>query len=79
MSQSTPVTEIVKCPLKPGTDLGDSNSVTGKIFQDIVNTILGQPGAEGAFWAVEDDDPSTMHLFINWKSLDAHRQFMASR
>ena len=65
-------------PLKPGTDLNDPKSPMVKVFQDTVNTVLSQPGAEGAHWGTEDGDLTTAHLFINWKSLDSHKQFMKS-
>jgi hypothetical protein len=73
-----PVTEITRLPLKTGATPADANSPAGLIWQDTLSTILNQPGAQRAYWGLEVEKPSTLHLFVDWESIDHHKKFMES-
>src|SRR5271156_3565525 len=73
-----PVTEFTHLPLKTGATPADANSPSGSIWQDTLSTILNQPGAQRAYWGLEVEKPSTLHLFVDWESIDHHKKFMES-
>ena len=71
-----PVTEFLCMPLKPGADLSDSGSDIGKVYHDLMNTVMSQPGARKSHWGIVDEDKSLAILFVDWDSFDHHKQFM---
>ena len=75
-----PVTEIAIFPLKSTVNLkGVSGDPTPKTTWDnILNTVLDQDGAQRAYWGMEEENPSTLRLFVDWDSLDHHKKFMQS-
>src|ERR1700733_12422175 len=73
-----PVTEITHLPLKAGATPTEANSPAGSIWQDTLSTILNQPGAQRAYWGLEVEKPSTLHLFVEWESIDHHKKFIES-
>lgn len=70
-----PVTEFAYIPLKAGTSL-DPSSDTGKAMTSVLDTLRSQPGLQRIKYATEIENPASMRLFIDWDSLDAHKEFM---
>jgi len=69
-------TEIAIFKIKEGDLPNDLNTSAGKIFQECINTVLEQPGAQRAYWGIEVENPTNARLFIDWDSVDAHKKFM---
>ncbi|KAL9603856.1 MAG: hypothetical protein Q9219_000965 [cf. Caloplaca sp. 3 TL-2023] len=74
MSRS--VTEIVKLPLPSGVDIDNASSPTAKVISDTLNTLVQQEGYQRAFKGLQVEDPSILHIYVDWDSLDAHQKFM---
>ena len=74
-----PATEIAILPLKAGTNLEDATSSAGTIWQELMNTVLGQDGCQCARFGVEVENPTQPHLFTDWDSVDLHKKFIADR
>jgi len=72
------VTELAKLPLKAGTDVSDPNTTAGTVWQDTLNEVLSQDGAQRAYWGTQVESPNILMLYIDWQTLDAHKKFMAS-
>jgi len=70
-------TEIATFAVLPGSNLEDPNSAPGTVWQEILTTVLDQEGAQRAYWGRQVEDPSMMHLFVDWDSVDAHKKFIA--
>lgn len=71
-------TEIVIFPIKEGDLPNDLSTPAGKVFQEILHEVLRQPGAQRAYWGAEVENPTNARLFIDWDSVDAHKNFMNS-
>ena len=69
-------TEIAYLPLKTGVNVKDANSQAGAIWQDTLNTVLGQSGAQRAYFGTQVEDPSLLMLFVDWDSLEDHQRFI---
>ncbi|TVY85473.1 hypothetical protein LSUE1_G000171 [Lachnellula suecica] len=74
---SFPVTECATIILKPGVDI-ESNTPEADLWKQTLSTVSQQPGYLRAFWGCQLEDPSVLHLLIDWESLDAHNAFNAS-
>jgi hypothetical protein len=72
-------TEVALLPLKAGSNPHDASSSVGTIVQEALTTVLGQPGCERVFWGTEEENPGMMRWFVQWKSVDDHKTFMAHR
>lgn len=72
------VTELARLPLKAGTDVTDPNSTSGTIWQDTLNEVLSQDGAQRAYWGTQVESPNILMLFVDWDALDAHKKFIKS-
>jgi len=72
------VTEIATLFLKAGTDVEDQSSPVSQIAQEAISTISNQPGCQRIYYGPELEDSSILQLFIDWDSIDSHKQFMAS-
>jgi len=72
-----PVTEVVIFSLKPNVSVsGVAGDTTAKAaWEYISNTTLEQPGAQRAYWGMEEENPSTLRLFVDWDSLEHHQDF----
>jgi hypothetical protein len=71
-----PAAEIALLKLKPNTNIneGDAQSV----WQETVNAILSQPGAQRLYYGVTEEDPAMLRLSVDWGSIGGHQKFMAS-
>lgn len=69
------VTEIAFAPLKKGINVTDSNSdAYNTLTEEAFRLIKGWKGCQRFFWGVEIEDPNKLRLFVNWVSLEAHRE-----
>ncbi|KAF2738220.1 hypothetical protein EJ04DRAFT_60037 [Polyplosphaeria fusca] len=73
---SKKATEIGIFPLAPGVDL--VNGDTGKKFQDIMKLVASQPGNIATYWGRQVENPDSLHLGVEWESLQHHLDFMQS-
>ena len=73
-----PVTEIAILPLKSGCQLDKPATDDGTLFQEALNTILEQDGAQGLYWGREKDNPTNLVLLVDWDAIDSHKKFMNS-
>ena len=70
-----PVTEIAYLPLKTGCNPSEANSPAASAWQNMLKTVLDQPGAQRAYWGLEVENPSMLRLFVDWDSIDDHLNF----
>lgn len=73
-----PVTAVIYLPLKTGADPADASSIAASIWQDTLNAVLKQEGAQRAYWSREVENPSMLRLFVDWDSIDHQKKFMES-
>ncbi|KAI4244952.1 MAG: hypothetical protein LQ352_006674 [Teloschistes flavicans] len=71
-----PVTEIVRIPLQAGANIEDANSPAGKIMSDTLTILAQQEHYQRAYHGRQLENPSIVQLYIDWDSLDGHKQFM---
>lgn len=69
-------TEIAVIGLVPGANIEDPNSSAGTVWQDTLTTVLDQDGAQRAYWGRQVENPSVLHLFVDWDSVEHHHKFM---
>lgn len=67
-------TEIAVLRLKTGVSL-DPNSDAGSIWQDTVNTVMSQDGAQRCYWGQQVESPAILTFFVDWDSVDSHIKF----
>lgn len=72
-------TEIAFLPLKAGSRLNDPETSEGTVWQECLTTVLGQEGAQRAYWGTGLEDASMLYLFIDWDTVDHHKRFIDSR
>ena len=58
------VVEIVNVKLAPSSNVTDSSSPAAKALEKAFSTVSSQPGYNKAFWGVETEDSSLLHLAI---------------
>jgi len=75
---SSGVTEVAAMPLRAGSNVRDPSTPEGRIVQDALATVSGQPGCQRVYFGVEEEDLSLMRWFLDWDSVDDHKKFMAS-
>ncbi|KAF2088561.1 hypothetical protein K490DRAFT_39840 [Saccharata proteae CBS 121410] len=74
-----PVTEVALLPLPAGSTVDDPSTDAGQVWQDSLNTVMGVDGAERAYWSREVENPTMLRLFVDWKSLQHHKTFIADK
>jgi len=74
---SHPVTEIALFPLKAGTDLTDLSTSAAQAWQDIYGIVLEQEGTQTGYWGTDVENPTNLRFYLNWDSLEKHKEFMA--
>jgi len=67
-------TEIAELPLKAGISL-DRRTDSGRIWEEVLSTVLGQDGAQRCYFGHQVENPSMLRLFVDWDSIDAHKKF----
>jgi hypothetical protein len=75
---SSGISEFVILPLKAGSNVADPSTPEGSILQDCLNTVLGVEGCQRVFWGIEEENPTNARWIVDWDSLDAHKNYMAS-
>lgn len=68
-------TEIAIFPLREGQDPNDANGETTQVLKEIFATLTQQKGFQRAYWGLEHENPITFRLFVDWDSVEAHREF----
>jgi heme-degrading monooxygenase HmoA len=71
-------TEIALLKLKADSNVNDASSAAGKSWQESLKDVLSQPGAQRAYWGTSEETPTMLRLFIDWDSVDSHKNFMSS-
>ena len=77
-SAMTPVTEIATFPLQQSLNPTDAASDSGKIWRDILHTVLVQPGCQRAYWGPGVESPKELRLVIAWSTIAHREKFNAS-
>jgi hypothetical protein len=72
------ITEIVMLPLKVSADVSQPNSSAGKAIREILALELTVQGARYAYYGQFIEKPETAVIFVNWDSLDDHKNFISS-
>jgi len=76
MSSSTPITELVIFPLKPGQNkIHDAGSHEGGVVKEALTKVLAQEGCENVFYGIEKENEDTMWWFVEWKGIEYHKKF----
>ncbi|MCJ1463813.1 hypothetical protein MMC07_002422 [Pseudocyphellaria aurata] len=75
---SSSVTEIAIIPLSSGANIEDPSSPYGETWQASLNTIAGQKGFQRLYWGRQVESSNTIDFFVDWDSLQAHKDFIAS-
>jgi len=73
-----PATEVASLPMKEGQDTDDFSSASGQKFKELLDTVASQPGCQRIHYGRAVENPSMLNLFIDWDSIDAHKNFIAS-
>jgi heme-degrading monooxygenase HmoA len=68
--------EVLNLPLKPGLDL--SAEETKLQWEDCLGTLVAQPGARRVLWGRQVEDQDTVHVVVDWDSLESHKAFVQS-
>ncbi|GKU06264.1 unnamed protein product [Fusarium langsethiae] len=71
------VTEFSYVTLKQGINVFDE-SAAAKTYQNVIDTVLRQPGARRVYTSLEVEDPSKMWLFLDWDTLEDHENYPKS-
>ncbi|KAH6952961.1 hypothetical protein DER45DRAFT_617334 [Fusarium avenaceum] len=69
------VTEFSYVVANEGVNIFDESSAAGKTYQNVIDTVLRQPGARRVYTGVEIEDPSKVWLFLDWESLEDHENY----
>lgn len=69
------VTEFSYVVANEGVNVFDESSAAGKTYQNVIDTVLRQPGARRVYTGVEIEDPSKVWLFLDWESLEDHENY----
>lgn len=69
-------TEIAIFPMREGQTPNDANSETAQVIGETFATLTQQKGFQRAYWGVEHENPGTFRLFVDWDSVEAHREFI---
>ncbi|KAF4975557.1 hypothetical protein FZEAL_7672 [Fusarium zealandicum] len=72
------VTEFSYVTLNEGARPFDESTEAGKVFANVLDTALRQPGARRAYTGVEIENPSTLWLFLDWESTEHHANYRKS-
>ncbi|CAF3478475.1 hypothetical protein FGSG_04575 [Fusarium graminearum PH-1] len=73
-SNPSNVTEFSYVTLKQGINVFD-DSPEAKTYQDIIDTVLRQPGARKVYTSLEIENPSRLWLFMDWDKLEDHKNY----
>ncbi|CAG7558870.1 unnamed protein product [Fusarium equiseti] len=76
-SQVKNVTEFAYVTVNEGVNFSDE-SAAGKVYQNVIETVLRQPGARRVYHGFEVEDPSRLWLFLDWDTLDDHLNYPKS-
>jgi heme-degrading monooxygenase HmoA len=71
------VTEFSYVTLKQGINVFDE-SAAAKTYQNVIDTVLRQPGARRVYTSLEVEDPSKLWLFLDWDTLEDHENYPKS-
>lgn len=71
-------TEIVILKLKDSAETLEGNGKGTATWQDIIDEILSQDGAQRLYWGKAIEDASMVRLFVEWNSIDHHKKFEGS-
>ncbi|KAM0347696.1 hypothetical protein ACHAPU_004711 [Fusarium lateritium] len=72
------VTEFSYLAVHEDVDVFDQSSAAGKTYQNVIDTVLRQPGARRVYTGVEIENPSTVWLFLDWETLEDHENYPKS-
>jgi len=72
------VTEIAFLPLQDGKNPDDRTSAAGQIHNDILETLLSQPGVQRVYWGQQVEDRLLLIWFIDWDNIEDHKKFINS-
>lgn len=72
------VTQFSYFGIKPGNDILDASTEAGKVFAEIVDATLSQPGAKRVSYGLEVENPARVWLFVDWESLEHSLNYQKS-
>lgn len=72
------VTEVVFLPLQDGKIPDDRKSAAGQVHDEILGTLLSQPGVQRVYWGREVENPKMLRWFVDWDDIEDHKKFMNS-
>ncbi|KAM0553106.1 hypothetical protein ACHAPJ_007654 [Fusarium lateritium] len=69
------VTEFSFVGLSEDANIFDESSAAGKVYQNVLDTALRQPGARRVYTGVEIENPSILWLFLDWDTIEDHYNY----
>lgn len=77
---TSPVTAFFHLPLKPEltTGFGGPGNEASQALQNLVDSVLQQPGAQRIYWSFEIENQSNLRVFIDWDAKSNYLTFLGS-
>ncbi|KAK1037215.1 hypothetical protein LTS16_013068 [Friedmanniomyces endolithicus] len=70
-----PITEVVLCPLVPGSDICGSHEAAGAALRDTVDGLHRCSGCQQFIAGMQLENVDMMEAFITWESLEKYHEF----
>ncbi|KAK0312212.1 hypothetical protein LTR01_003126 [Friedmanniomyces endolithicus] len=70
-----PITEVVLCPLVPGSDVCGSHEAAGAALRDTVDGLHRCSGCQQFIAGMQLENVDMMEAFITWESLEKYHEF----
>ncbi|KAM3422044.1 hypothetical protein BST61_g2420 [Cercospora zeina] len=71
-------TEILVCPLTPGSDIGSDSNEASHILKEVGATLRNTDGVQQIQFGMQVEKPDVFQLLVHWDSVDHHKTFMAT-
>jgi len=71
-------TEVVIVPMPANTNIGDPADEAAQILKDVCDVLSEQSGWQQIHFGTQIEHPDTLQMFIDWDSIEKHKEFEAS-